>query len=124
MNPGTGVSETRSLKLPPSGYLASQAQFLNQCAVPLQVPLLEVVQEPSAAADELQQPAARVVVLRVRAQMLGQLVDALGEQCDLHLGRAGVLAGPAVLADDLLLRFLRESQFLPPEIASPQSKPP
>jgi hypothetical protein len=58
------------------------------------------------------------------AQVIGQLVDPPREQRDLDFGRARVLAGAPVLADDLLLRFLRESQFLPPEIASPQSKPP
>ena len=44
-------------------------------------------------------------VLDVRLEMLGEAVDALGEERDLPLGRTGVLAGALVLLDDLL--FLR-----------------
>src|SRR5579875_1881429 len=48
-------------------------------------------------------PAARVVVLAVHAQVLGELVDALGEQGDLNLGAPGVgRTGPELL-DQLLL---------------------
>src|ERR1041384_7296253 len=46
-------------------------------------------------AHEREQPAPRIVVLRVRPQVLGQLVDALCEQRDLHCRRARVgLARP------------------------------
>ena len=41
------------------------------------------------------------MILGVRAQVLGELVDALGEQRDLDLGGTGVAIGPAVLADQL-----------------------
>src|SRR5687767_11097670 len=93
--------------------LASKTELLDQCPVPLEVLALQVVQQPAAAADEHEQPAARVVVLRMRAQMLGQLVDALCEQRDLHLRRSGVSPVPAVRADDLLLGFLRERHWAP-----------
>src|SRR5204863_109809 len=69
---------------------------------------------PAAAADELQEAAPRVVVLRVRAQMLRELVDAPRQQRDLNLRRAGVGVGTAMLADDLLLRFLGERHSNPP----------
>jgi hypothetical protein len=75
-----------------------------------EIALLQVLQQPATAADELQQAAARVVVFRVAAQVLRQLVDAGREQRDLHLRRAGVAIAAAVLADDLLLRFLGEGQ--------------
>src|SRR5215468_8085068 len=39
----------------------------------------------------------------VHLQVLGQIADALGQQRDLNLSRAGVTVGGAVLADDLLL---------------------
>ena len=64
------------------------------------------MKEPAAAADEHEQPAARVVVLRVRAQMLGELVDPLGEQRDLDTGAPGVVVVVAELRDELLLAFL------------------
>src|SRR5688572_27352517 len=43
------------------------------------------------------------MVLLVRAQMLGELVDSRGEQGDLDLGGSGVGIGTPVLGDDLLL---------------------
>src|SRR5262249_46602625 len=50
-----------------------------------------------------QQAAARVVVLLVLAQMLGELADPRRQQRDLHLGGTGVVLASAVLLDDLLL---------------------
>ena len=47
---------------------------------------LQVVQQPAPAADHLQQAAPRVVVLLVRLQVLGEPVDPLGQDRDLHLG--------------------------------------
>ena len=48
------------------------------------------------------------MVLAVRAQVLGQMVDALGEQGDLDLGRAGVAVLAAVLARSAPASFLRQ----------------
>src|SRR5918994_7922178 len=89
---GTGLRQ-----LPP------EAQLLDQGSTTLEILALQVVQQAPAAADELQQPAPRVMILRVRAQVLSQFVDACRQERDLHLGRAGVRIGRAVLADDLLL---------------------
>src|SRR5205085_10664189 len=100
---------TRSNFHPPVfDLLSPQAQFLDQRPIALQVDPLQVVQEAAAAADELQEAAPRVVVLRVRAQVLGELVDPRGEERDLNLRRARVGLGAPVLRDDLLLRFLGE----------------
>src|SRR5260221_7839145 len=84
----------RSLKLPLSGSitgpLSPQAQLLDQSAIALQVRSLEVVEQSPAPADELEQPATRVMVLRVRAQMPGELVDPGRQHGDLHLRGTGV----------------------------------
>ena len=69
----------------------AQPELLDEGAVALEVVLLKVVQEPATAADEHEQPAAGVMVLLVGAKMLGELVDALGEQRDLDVGVPGVL---------------------------------
>src|SRR6185312_2517014 len=110
----------RSLKPPPSvnGELAAQAELLDEGAVALEIVLLQVVQKATATADELQQPATRVVVVAVRAQMLGQLVDPPGEHRDLHLRRAGVGLAAAVLRDQFLLGFLREGHEPPRFVVS------
>ena len=88
-----------SLRLPlPPVPLPSEAQLLDQGAVALEVVPLKVVEQPPPAADELQQPAPRVVVVLVRAQVLRQLVDPAGQAarsepapspCRLRRGRAG-----------------------------------
>ena len=53
------------------------------------------------------------MVLRVVAEVLGEAVDPLGEQCDLDLGRSGVVFGAPETLDELLLLFLREAHVRP-----------
>src|SRR5436190_797202 len=104
-----------------SSGLPAQPQFLDQCPISLQVVLLEIVQEPTTAADELEQPAPRIVILRMRPQVLGQLVDPLRQQRDLHLRRARVGLVRPVLTDDLLFSFLRKAHASPLSRQSQQS---
>src|SRR6266545_550657 len=102
---GTALARISTLMV----ELAPQPQLLDEGTVALEVVLLEIRQEPAAAADELQQAPPRVVVLRMGAQMLGELVDPLRQQRDLHLGRARVGLGRTVLAHDLQFGFLRKA---------------
>ena len=55
----------------------AQAELADERAVALEVAALHVVQQPAALADEHEQPAARVVVLAVLAQVRGEVVDPL-----------------------------------------------
>src|SRR2546426_5588719 len=71
--------------------------------------LLEIRQKAAPATHELQQSASRIVVLRVCAQVPGQVVDPLRQQGDLNLGRARVRVARPVLGDDLLFDFLRKA---------------
>ena len=70
--------------------LSTNAELRDERSVPLDVVAPEVVEHATAAADEHQQPALRVKVLLVDLHVLRQVTDALGEERDLHLGRAGV----------------------------------
>src|SRR4051812_43271910 len=101
--------------------LTPEAELLDQRAVGLDVLALEIVEQPAAPADELEQAAPRVVVLRVRAEMLGELVDPRRQQCDLHLRRPRVGVVLPVLADDVELGFLGEGHT-PPCRMTPQSQ--
>ena len=46
-----------------------------------------VVEEPATTTDQHQQATPAVMVLLVDLQVLGEVVDALGEECDLDLRR-------------------------------------
>src|SRR5437764_12687360 len=100
-------SDGRSPKLHPplTGALPAEAELLDEGAIALDVFALQVVQEPPAAADELQQAAARVVIVLVRPQMLGELVDPLRQHRDLDLRRPGIRLVLAELLTVLQLLF-------------------
>src|SRR5262249_15994614 len=85
------------------GDLAPQTQLPEDAAVRLDVLAVQVVEEATPPADENQQAAPRVVVLLVLAQVLRELVDPVGHERDLHLGRAGVRLGAAELGRELAL---------------------
>src|SRR3954471_16350792 len=96
-NSGAGCPASIAIALP------AKAELADQRAVPLQVLPLEVVEEAAAAANEHQQAAARMVIVLVRAQMLGEVVDAAREHRDLDLGRPGVGLVLAEAGDELAL---------------------
>lgn len=55
-------------------------------------------------ADKLQEAASGMVILNVSLEMLGEMLNTLAEQRDLHLRRAGVrLMKPKLLHDYLTL---------------------
>src|SRR6185312_144178 len=99
--------------------LAAEAELLDEGAIALEILALQVVQEPAAAADELEQATTRVVVVLVRAQVLGQRVDPLGQHRDLDFRRTGVVLALAELRDVLQLLFLGEGHASPLESGHP-----
>ncbi len=64
------------------------------------VTLLKHFDMASAVRYHLDEAAAGVVILLVLLQVVGKLVDLLGEHCDLHLFRARVRCVDLVLFDD------------------------
>src|SRR5690606_2059597 len=97
------INRTRAANTAPS---TTQTEFFHDGPVPLDVGLLQVVQKTAPLADHLVHAPARVVILLVHPQMLGQLVDARRQDRDLHLGRAGVAFVLLKLGDNLRLGFL------------------
>ena len=83
--------------------LLAQAQLSDQGAVTVDVLLLQIGQQVTAAADHLEQTAAAVVVVLIGLQMLGQVIDPGGQQSNLDLRRAGVALMNSGFFDDSLL---------------------
>ena len=59
--------------------LLADSKTLDQIRVSLGALVLEVVEESSPVADELQQPAPRVVIFGVSLEVFGEVADALTE---------------------------------------------
>jgi hypothetical protein len=71
----------------------------NQLAVPLDVLAAEVIQQPASLSHHHQKAPPPVVISLVLAEMLGEVVDALGEQGNLDFRRAGITLVMPILCD-------------------------
>lgn len=80
--------------------LSAQAEFADQRSVPLDIVAAQVVEQPTTSADEHQQSSSRVVILLMDFQMIRQVIDSRGEECNLHLRRTGVGLVGAMLGND------------------------
>ena len=67
-----------------------QTKLLDKRVVVALVISFEVAQVRAAISHHLEQTAARMEVLRILLEVLGELVNLLGKERDLHIGRAGV----------------------------------
>ena len=67
------------LRTPPRFFLLSDAELGDNGAVALDVLGHQIVQHLAALTDHLEQAAAAVVVVDVHLQVLGQLLDAGGQ---------------------------------------------
>src|SRR5262249_55107422 len=102
--------DTRSDPCPTSfrgepGSLATQPQIFDQGLVATLVSSIEVVEQASPLAHELQQPAARGVVFHVRLEMIREFGDPLREERDLYFAGARVSGFALVLAYDFVPTF-------------------
>src|SRR5437763_16439408 len=69
---------------------AAQPQPSDQLLVSAGILALQIVEQAAALPDHDEQPATRMEILLVRAEMLGQVPDPLAQAGDLDLGRPGV----------------------------------
>jgi hypothetical protein len=83
--------------------LAAQAQPAYEAPVTLNVLFLQVLQEPAALPNHLQEPPPRMEIVLVLTHVLGQMPDAAGEQRDLYLRRPRVAFVGRVLRDYFVL---------------------
>jgi len=84
----------------PSPGLSAQAQTSHQGAIALDVQLAQIVEMPPPLADHHQKTSPIVMIALVGLQMLGEVVDSLGQQRHLGLGRARISGVVAVFGDD------------------------
>src|SRR4029079_4637721 len=80
----------------------ANAQPVDELLIPVLIGRLDVIEQPATLADHLEQPSARMVVLAVRLEMFGQIGDALGQDGDLDLWRAGVAGLGRIFLDEIL----------------------
>jgi hypothetical protein len=73
-----------------SPVLFAQPELLNQRPIPLDILVLEVVQEAPPLAHQFDQSPAGVVVFGVGLEMIGQVTDALAQDGHLYFGGAGI----------------------------------
>ena len=84
----------------------TDTKLFDDSTIALDVFSLQVIQHATTLTDEGRQCALCTEVLTVLLQVLGQVVDTEGEQCNLALGRTGVLGIFTVLGKKLSF-FLR-----------------
>jgi len=86
--------------------LLTQAESLDECAVAVDVLVVEILQELTTTTYQFGQRAGSTEVLVVLLQVLGQVLNTIGEQCYLALNRASVFGVLAILAENLNLLCL------------------
>lgn len=85
--------------------LFTKPQVLDECAVPLYVFILEVVEQATPLANQLEQSVTCRVIVGMFFEVVGEVADALTEDRDLHFGCPGVVRAIAVLLDQLAFAF-------------------
>jgi hypothetical protein len=82
--------------------LLSQTQFPDDLLISRAILPGEIFQKLISPADQFQQTPAGGMVFFMNIEMLAELIDARGNQRDLHFRRAGVFIVNLVLVNNLL----------------------
>src|SRR5690349_15879846 len=88
--------------------LAPDAQALNQNLIAFRTATAQVVEQPAATRDHLQQTSARMMILRMRRKVFLELQNALAQDRHLHLWRAGIRFMDPELRNDFTFSFSRQ----------------
>jgi hypothetical protein len=87
----------------------TESQVRDQAAVPVEIRLLQIFQQPPTATHHLEQAATTVVVVLVRVEMVPEMVDALRQEGDLDGSTPDIAFVKRVLLDDFSLVHARKS---------------
>src|SRR5262249_51008803 len=94
---------------------SANAELVDQVLVARFVGATQIVEKLTALADKLEQPTTRMVVLDVGFEMLGEIVDPLGQNRHLHFRRPGISGLLGVCLNDFGLAagtYRHRSSFL------------
>ena len=86
-------------------FLLSQTKLCNDCTVALDVNLLKVAKKILSVTNHLLKTAAAVCVVVVVLEVLGKVLDSVGQECNLNLRRTRVALMSLVLVDNCLFGF-------------------
>ena len=87
--------------------LATESESLNQCAVALDILGLDVIQKFTSLVDEFQQTATRMMIFLVLREVIGEILNASGQQCHLNFRAAGVVRAGLMVAHNILFLLCR-----------------
>ncbi len=92
-----------------------QTELLDECRVATLIILLKVAKVRTTVCDHLQKPTTRVEVLLVLLEVLCKLLNSLGQNTDLHAGRAviGFMVGHLLNDCGLFLRGKHDKKTIP-----------
>ena len=80
--------------------LAAQVQAPDERLVARHALALQIIEQRTALADQHQQATARVEILGVDFEVLGEVGNTLGEQGDLDFRAASIVGGGGVFGDE------------------------
>ena len=77
----------------------TEAKIRDDLAIAFDVGALEIIEQAPTTANHLEQALPAVMILGVSTEVTGQVVDVVGKNCDLNLGRPGIGVVRTVLLD-------------------------
>ncbi len=93
---------------------AANAEFADKLAVAVDVLGSQVLQQTALTTDLEEQPAARVIVVRMHLEVLGKSSNRRLEKSDLDLRRPGIGLMRLILRDHSVFLFFKQSHALVP----------
>ena len=103
--------------------LLADIEALDEVRVTLCILCFEIVEQAASASDQHQQAAAGMMILCVCFEVVGQIVDALAQNSNLHFWRTRVGIMRPVTADQLRFCDLCSTSRCPPRTAQKPDGP-
>lgn len=91
--------------MPAQGRLFSDTELTDDGPVSGDIGLVKIIEETTALTHKGDERTLGGKILPECFQVLGEVIDTLGEQSDLTLGRTGIGLGLPVFFEDLFFRF-------------------